>query len=284
MRRDRFGVVALLTCGAALASLALAEARVAAPPPLLQRVAIADCVLVGRVTAIEDKDVEAAEPGGGKTMLRVARVEVLQGLHEAKGLKSIRVGFPPPPPGGEGRPGRGGYGPPNLGSGKEYLLLLSRHAAEPTYRVMQAFDAVEKIDSAAFDGETKTVRRATQVLSGPKEALQAKNADDRLLAAALLIWRYRTGRPGAVKTEPIDAEESKLILKALREADWKKFLPELRTSALVLFQQLGLTAKDGWTPPKVVKNYQEEFTAAAQDWLKRNAPTYRIQRFVAAAK
>ena len=47
-----------------------------------------------------------------------------------------------------------------------------------------------------------------------------------------------------------------------------------------VFFRLGLTEKDGWTPPKDYKQFPE----AASRWLKDHADTYRIQRFVAEEK
>ena len=47
-------------------------------------------------------------------------------------------------------------------------------------------------------------------------------------------------------------------------------------SAMSMFNRLGLTDKDGWVPPKG-GNYVE----AAQKWVKDNAGTYRIKKFVA---
>jgi hypothetical protein len=99
-----------------------------------------------------------------------------------------------------------------------------------------------------------------------------------LLAAAILIEDYRTYRGPKAKQEPIAAEESKLILRALADADWKEPLAftSLRPNATQLFQRLNVTANDGFNAPKG-GNQQE----AIQMWLKRNADTYRIQRYVA---
>jgi hypothetical protein len=42
------------------------------------------------------------------------------------------------------------------------------------------------------------------------------------------------------------------------------------------FQRLGVTAQDGFKPPQ----NGQDFTAAAQKWVKDNAGTYRIKRVV----
>ena len=44
-----------------------------------------------------------------------------------------------------------------------------------------------------------------------------------------------------------------------------------------VFFRLGLTAQDGWTPPRDAKALPD----AAKQWLKDNAEKYRIQRLVA---
>ena len=48
----------------------------------------------------------------------------------------------------------------------------------------------------------------------------------------------------------------------------------------LLFLQLGLEAKDGWEQPKELN----AVPAAAKQWLKENAGTYRVKRFVVAEK
>ena len=115
--------------------------------------------------------------------------------------------------------------------------------------------------------------------------LKGKNADDRFLTAAMLIARYRTPRPGETKTEAIDAEESKLILQALADADWTvKPAPGILGLQTMnpqnIFYRLNLTPQDGWTQPTDVKDVPD----AAKQWLKDNAEKYRIQRFVADKK
>jgi hypothetical protein len=84
-----------------------------------------------------------------------------------------------------------------------------------------------------------------------------------------------------IKTEAIDAQESKLILTTIAKADWNQMDPDLRIAPVSLFYRLGLTAKDGWTPPQFErgKNYGEQVQAAAKEWLKKNADTYRVQRY-----
>jgi hypothetical protein len=111
--------------------------------------------------------------------------------------------------------------------------------------------------------------------------LKAKNADERLLAAAILVEKYRSSPGPNPKQEPIDADESKQILQVIADADWTAQwnFSSLRPIAGQLFQRLGVSKNDGFAPPPG-GNYQ----AAAQAWLRENAHKYRIQRFVAGEK
>ena len=129
-----------------------------------------------------------------------------------------------------------------------------------------------------FDKEVQAAKASAKVTENLTGSLKAKDAEERLSAAAVLIEKYRTFRPNA-KQEPIDAEESKQILQALAGADWQTQVNymSLRTNPTQLFQRLGVTAKDGFVPPKG-GNYQD----AIRMWLVRNADTYRIQRFTAS--
>jgi hypothetical protein len=285
MHRWKLLLWTVLVLPAALLLTGVVSARVAAPPPLSQRVALAEMIVIGRVIGLEDKDVETALfPGEPMMKFRIAVVNVGDMLHGAKGSSTIRVGFVPPPSGaGGGRPIRGGYFA-DLKTGQECLLLLRKAPRESFYVVGGAFDVIDGQDRNHLDREAGKVRRYVELLKAPAASLQSKKAEDRLLTAALLLARYRIPQPGATATEPIEAAESKLILHALLDADWMKFDPELRTSGLNLFLQLGLTPQDGWNPPQKVKNFQQEYTDAGKAWLRIHADTYRIRRFVMAQK
>ena len=80
------GVACLLLV--ALVSPALAKPIMIQPVP--QRVALADAVIVGTVTGIEDMDIETTlVPGGGKVEARIAVVSVGDMITGAKDLKSV---------------------------------------------------------------------------------------------------------------------------------------------------------------------------------------------------
>src|SRR5262249_23234132 len=96
-----------------------ARALVAIARPAPGRAAQADAVVVGRVIALEPKEVEVTGPGGAKVTYRVAVVNVTETVAGVK-EKSVRVAFVPPPmgPGGPAiapairpiRPGFRGFG------------------------------------------------------------------------------------------------------------------------------------------------------------------------------
>ena len=73
--------------------------------------------------------------------------------------------------------------------------------------------------------------------------------------------------------EKFDAKTPTLVVKAQSDAYFR--ILELQPKMKDVYR-LGLTDKDGWTPPKTGNQMD-----AAKKWLKDNAGKYRIQRFVA---
>jgi hypothetical protein len=274
-----------LSCALLLLSTASAKALMIAPSPIALRVAQADVVVVGKVLKLEDNAEMAPRFPGDKekAAYAVAVVQISDPLSGAKGMKEIRVGFIPPaanpvPP----RPPIRRYPQVDLKPGEEVCLFLSRHAGATFYTPRAYFDAIKKEGNANFDKEVGEARRCGKLLANPEAGLKAREAEDRLLTAAMLVNRYRIQRTPEAKQEPIDAEQSRLILKALADADWNAPVggpvigPGFRLTAQQVFFQLGLTPADGWTPPKDARQIPEE----ARRWLQANATTYRIKRFV----
>ncbi len=281
-------------CALALGIVIPAHAlRIAVQPPSPLRVAVADAVLIGRVVGLEDKDISvSAYPGappGAKATYRVAVVQVADVLKGDKALKTVRVGFfPPPMPvapgGGPGRirPGiRPGLPRVNLKAGDAGLFYLAKHFAEPLYLATGPYDVTARA-SSDFDKELNEARANLKLLDNPLAGLKSADKKTRFLTAALLISRYRTSRPGTTRTEPISAEESKLILTALAESDKWGTPPNFREPQhpQLLFGQLGVTQKDGFQPPAQFS--LEAYATAIRAWLRANAGTYRIQRIVPA--
>jgi hypothetical protein len=262
------GVLAVLVLSAAV------RADVAPPPPLAERVARSPCVVVGKVVRVEDRTVEARSPYGDNRMTyQVAVVQITDAVSGAGGLTHVRVGCNAVP-----NPRRTPHLP--LKVGQEGLFYLTPHADETFFVMPNYFDMTQKLDKEGFEREVAEAKRLARLLADPDAGLTSKDAAERYQTARMLILRYR-GQPWFTggkppKEEPIDARQSKLILKALAEADWNR--PEGDEALpLSVFVRLGLTEADGWkTPPDLAQG-----NAAAQKWLKANAETYRIRRLVA---
>jgi hypothetical protein len=293
MRKRLLGSLAALVGLLAAGALSPIWAMRIMAPPVGQRVATADYVLVGTVKNLEPNEVEvAAVPGQPqKTRYRIAIVTVEDPiLGVAKGTKTVRVGFVPPPNPGAQKPG-GGIRPPikrfptvELKKGQKAVLLLTKHQEGKFFVAPAYFDVINAENNPNFGKEVEEIKKSVKLLENPKAGLKSKDADEQLLTASLLVAKYRSYRPGVAKTktEPIDAEQSRLILNVLSTADWNKKIVFGQPNPLALFNQLGLTAKEGWTPPQVApgQNYAQVMEAAAKMWLQGNAGTYRIQRIV----
>jgi hypothetical protein len=282
-RRASFRVILALF----LLSVAAVPAGAVVPltaPPLPERVALADLIALGKVTAVENEPVEAAPlvkiPGVTKKVtFRVALVSIQSSLSGADKVERLRVGFAPPAADGA-KPGRGTgrFALVRLAAGDEGCFFLRKHPDEPFYVAAASYDFLDKAKTKGFDKEIAEVRRCVRLLGDAKTGLESKQAEDRLLTAALLIYRYRTPRHvyrGKPKTEPVDAEQSKCILAALAEGDWSARETPAPGSPLSLFLRLGLSKADGWEPPPALA----EVPAAARKWLREHAD-YRILRYV----
>jgi hypothetical protein len=266
--------------------------RVMAPPPIPERVAQAETIIVGKVTRIEKAPVAVLPfPGAEeKTEYVVAVVEITEALQGAKGLTSIKVGFVAPPP--QAPPGGGGIRPnirpgrmllPSLTKDQEVCLFLRTHYTGEFHVLNAYFDLIDK-SSDTFGKDVELIKKCVKLMTDPDQGLRAKDSADRLLVAGMLISRYCTPLgfvQGDLKQEPIDAEQSKRILHILADADWTKLEAGLeRMNPANLFARLGVTAEDGWNPPQDFN----QLPAAAKNWLQANAETYRIKRWVEEKK
>jgi hypothetical protein len=271
MRRTSTALTALLSGLIVLSTATPAPAcGYVAPSPLVQ-FALADCVVVGQVTAIEDKT-QLAMPYPGapqKQEYKIAVVRILNGLKGAHGLTHVRIGVP---------------APQTFPPGYEACFFLTPHFEESFFFTSRIdADPIRNTDNLGFRKEVVAqYERWGKLLDDPRAALQSKDADERILTAALLITRYRTYQRGVhtqkAKTEPIDAALSKLILEVLAGADWGKPITDYRTTGQRLFYLLGPTPQDGWNPPAFKD--AKEFETAAKTWLKEHAATFCIAAFV----
>jgi hypothetical protein len=269
----------------------------------------ADAVFVGRVVAIEPMDVDASPAAGqANVKYRVAVVQVNDKVHGLKKeTQTVRVAFVvqggnnvAPGVGGGGvggvqiqiqpafqpaiarRPFPGNFGQVNLTVGQDGMFVVNKHHKENFYLSPTFNNFVTRENNPAFEGELKTAKQLSKVMGNPVAALKADDHNDRFLAAAVLVSKYRvvsnpTG--AALKQEPIDAEESKLILKAIAGGDWKvgQFNGPI-PSPFELFNQLAINQKDGYNPVNL--RTQQDVGQAMQKWLDENSGKYRITRFV----
>jgi hypothetical protein len=266
MRRPVFA----LTLGLAVLFSASARADIAGPDPLAVRLARAPVSLIGTVVSIEEKAVLVMG-----TSYRVAVVKVEKGLLGTKGATHVRVAFPEVQ--NLRRPIQ------TLAKDQQALLLLSPHAQETFLVSNEYFYGFVYGSAPDFKAQVELAETTAKLLANPQTALRGNDKAERYRMAALLIHRYAGNRRGESKREPIDAEESKLILTALAEGDWSPALVgqrEPQLEPLTTFTRLGLTEADGWKPPQDLA----QVSIAARKWLAENAGTYRIQRVVPAGK
>jgi hypothetical protein len=258
------------------AATLVATAKIAIVP-MPERMAAAELIVVGKVTEIEPRTLSARpDPQAEKKWeYKIAVVEITDGILGAKGMKKVRIGFIPRRP----EIAIGHYPEIDFSVGQEGLYILNKHSDADFYEPGVYYNVVDK-KSANFEHDVEYAKRCARLLADPDPGLKAKEAEDRLLTAGLLITRYRGGRFAAAgaktKAEPIDAAQSKLILEALAAADWYQPRAAERGSPQRYFIGLGLTDKDGWKQPE----NGQDFAAAAQQWCKDNAASYRIQRLV----
>jgi hypothetical protein len=284
-----------LSLAAAVALLfdAPAEAkRVMAPLGPLDRTARAEAVVVGKVTAVEKDPVMLPQYPGAKDKVAhaVAVVAVEKGLLGADGVKEFKVAFvapPKPDPNAPARPVRG-LGPVNLVPGQEGVFFLTRHPGGTYHAVPQLAPPLDA-KAADYKAQAEAVAKAAAAVADPAKALKADKPEDRFLAAAALLAKYRTV-PDGVETEvvKVPADESRQVLKALAEGDWSKYDPNGANGAQA-FYRLALTAKDGWVQP-VVSNpagAPVDFNAVLKDafgkWLDGPGKDYQINKIAPKA-
>jgi hypothetical protein len=254
--------VAVLACLPVLAAAKVLVLRA----PIPKRIALADCVVRGKIVEIEKKPLRERADDEEREY-RVHLVKIDENLLGADGLTHLRLGTSCSDPRHDPEAAA------ELHEGDEVCLFLAVHAREALYLPVMQGVVVKRPDDKFYERQLEQVRRAARLLKEPNAGLQSKDADDRFLTAAMLLERYRPEGAYVKQTAAIDAEQSRLILRALRDADWKR---ERGDGAYVdySFTRLGLTMKDGWQRPREHDKYEP----AAKKWLADHADTYRIRR------
>lgn len=271
-----------LAAAAALAAVGPVSAkRIAAPPPPVQRALAAEVVVVGKVMAIEKESVGVAPaPGAEKVEYRVAVVKVESGLAGAANLTHVKVGFP------AAAGPRRGLPVVALMEGQEGLFFLNKHPGAGFYSYNWMTSPVDAT-APDYKAQVAVVKKALTAVADPMPALKAGRAEDRTLAAVALVLKYRTAPPTGGEVEPVKvpADESRLVLKALAEADWSKAEAD-QPRAVNAFYMLALGQNDGWTPPKPAPgtDYNSELRAAFAKWVAGPGKDYQISKLVAKKK
>lgn len=277
----------LATAAAAVFAVPVEAKRVARAFTPVEKVARAEIVVAGKVSAIEKDLVNAIRfPGDTeKVGHKVAVIKIDKGLVGGQGVTHVKVGFVPPPPvdpNAPVRPGRGGFQQFELKEGQEGVFFLTKH---PSGEFYTASPMMAPLDSKAenYKAQTEMVAKAAAIFADPMKLLKSDKAGERYFAATALLTRYRsypeTG--GEVDTVKVPAEESKLILKALAEGDWKKYDPDT-INGMQAFYQLGLTDMDGWKQPqpKPGTDFAETMKEAFVKWLAGAGKDYQIGKLV----
>ena len=239
--------------------------------PIAHKVGAADCVVLGKITAIQANSMPGQVYRYSPTpqmAFTIVEVEVQESLYGLKDMKQVRFGF---------RDVKAYK--PNLAVGQTGYFCGVQVGMNAFYIVpLHCF--CEQNDPS-FAKDLASARRLGRLMGDPERGLNAKDADERLLTAYLLLLRrcyvpWRHGEPG--KTQPLDAEQSKLILLALAGADWNKHRLEVRdaVAALQLAVKFGAPVLKDFPPNQA----DEGWPAAAKQWLKENAASYRIHRLL----
>jgi hypothetical protein len=263
-------LVTLITCAGL-------RADVAPAPHMATRFGMADAIVAGQVLAFEDQDrlVIPFPSTSTKLPYRIAVFRVTENFLGAKGQKTVRIGFPVPP-----KSGKPLYRyAPNFQPNQQGLFFLKKHFQEPFLVAPNYYDFINSNNNPTFIPQRDEVRVLARLLVDPLASLQSKNAEERLQTTAVLIARYRLAHGNVpAKPEPIAAEESRLILRALADADWNKPRKFNEVSPVLLFGQLGIGLRDGFQPKTNLA--PNDYTAAMRAWVQEHAATYRIQRVV----
>jgi hypothetical protein len=257
--------------------------------PLPECIAEADYVVVGKVVGVEDKTVSTSPfpDSPAKIAYVVVTVKPSEVLHGDPAVKEIRLGFIARE--SYKLDGSGVRTPPVpwpqttvFKVGQEGLLFLKKHHQESFQVKFAPFLGFIPKEDGDFRKTVDQARKLAALLKDPTAALKADNPANRYLAATMLIHAYR---PYEVKGQerretPVDAAVSKLLLKALAEADWRDDADRLDgvypPHPYRLFQRLGVTKADGYDPPAVADN--QTTLDATLKWLRDNEGKYAVMR------
>jgi hypothetical protein len=293
MRRALFLLIAVAVTVGVSVNPALAF-RIPPPPTPGQQAIAAEFVVVGKVTALEKDLVElpALIPieKGEKEKYRIAVVKVETDLSGANKPKELRIGFIRET-GPDAK--KNNFEPKE---GQQLLLCLTKHPRAdfylPPYR-WHGSKGPQDVTTAAGKAALEDVKKTLAVLADPLKALKSDKAEVRSHAAIVMLQKYLVAPDYASESEPgppIDAEESRLILKGLAEAEWKldKNGNYKGDSAFNVFHQLPIDQEDGWKGMRallqVALDKKVDFVTVVRDefvkWVAGPGKDYRIKKLV----
>jgi len=271
-----------------------------------QKVSQSELVASGKLTAEKDTLEHAQYQGAPvKTTFKIFTLKVESVLIGGK-AETLKIAIPPSDPaqipfeGPGGFPGGGGnfvYRPyinnVQVIDGQEGTFFLrAMTGVKDTYNLVSAGIPLNPLDTK-YKENIEVVKAIAAILKDPVKALKADKAEDRFYAATILVGKYRAYPPNAiygVDQEPIPDEESKLILKAIAEADWAEFdkqpAPnEVRSNdwyeknPVNLVYQMNLYPGQGGFPKVTGQggNYNAEFGEKFREWLKDSGEKFQVK-------
>jgi hypothetical protein len=266
----------LLLSAAVLAVATPARAdRIAPIASPAERALRSPVVFVGKVTAIEKEPTLAVPHPGGKDKVqyKVAVVKVETNLAGAEEVTHFHIGVLI----------GGRYPDLQLTVGQEALFFLAKHHSGE-FHVMPYMTPPIDGKLLDFKAHVESAKAILAVVADPAKSLKAEKAADRHAAAVALVIKYRTAPEGTreVETVSVPADESRRILKALAEGDWKPDLRGGRLNALTAFYQLGLGEADGWKTPgeKPGVNPEDHLRTEFAKWIDGPGKDYKIKKIV----
>lgn len=278
-----------------------------AGPTAFQKTVNAQLVVAGTVSMTKDT-VEAPLWQGAptKATFRVATIKVSDTLlgEKAATVKVLLGAADPtyindPFPGQPPQP----YYPqvPNqiqLIDGQEGVFFLTRHqTVADAFTHAPGSPPLNPLDTK-YKSELDEVKVVGAVHADPTKALKAEKADDRMRAAYVLVMKYR--RPPAYdgkqyEQKAIDAEEAKLIFKAIQDADWEMWdkpqqpneVRDYTLNPTNLLGQLqiytGAPGKGNFPQvrPQPGQGYHKAYQDAFKSWMDANGKDFEIKRYLA---
>ena len=301
----RFLLTALAISGGMLAAeQPVLGLRIAVPANLQtsQKVAQSDVIVTGKVTTVEKETVELPQFAGdkNKAAFTVAVIKIETALSGAKNVTHLKVAFMAQPGGGGeevpvGKPGIRplpirGFGPVQLTEGQEGIFFLQKHPGSDTYYAIQQGMTPVAAKAENYKDELVKVKGITDALADPLKALKAEKLDARLTAVAAIVGKYRQPARGGQSVEvAIPAEETKLILKTLLEADWTVAdMPapgfDYQSAPGNIASMIGLYPGGNGVPQVLVKpgeSYNAKWKEVVKAWFEKSGEKFEIKKFVA---